>query len=273
MGLGHCLLDFFVKIMEVKTKKITRVDSKNSLTVGTKYGFQLFGSNKLTLLKLIESDIEKGKKIWIATVNPEFVMAALKDGHFGEILRTKTTYNVIDGIGLIWGLKTKSFLSGLKVGIEILRGGHRENLITGADLMDDLCAMAQKNNKSVYFFGGWKDRSKKTAKYFAKKYPKLKIAGFKAENFDLNIKADFLFVARGMKRQEEWIEERFDKLKVGLVMGVGRSFDYYSGDLPRAPKWVQQIGFEWLFSLFVEPKRWKRQLELPKFVWMVLKSP
>ena len=96
------------------------------------------------------------------------------------------------------------------------------------------------------------------------------MVGYRAEDFDFNTKADYLFVARAMKKQEEWIEANFDKLKVGLVMGVGRSFDYYSGELPRAPMWVRKMGLEWLFSLVVEPKRWRRQLELPKFVGKVL---
>ena len=73
-----------------------------------------------------------------------------------------------------------------------------------------------------------------------------------------------------MKRQEEWIMTNLKKLKVGVVMGVGRSFDYYSGDLKRAPVWMRKMGLEWLYSLFKEPKRWKRQLVLPKFIWMVL---
>lgn len=253
-------------------KKNIRVIDDNYGSLGKKLGFSLFGSNKSSLLTMIQSDMAKGKKIWIATVNPEFVMETKKNKKFLNILQTKTTYNVIDGIGLIWGLKTTNIFSGFKVGVEILMGQHRENIITGADLMDDLCKVAEINGQTVYFFGGWNERSQKTANYFLNKYPKLKIAGYSPENFDFSTNVDYLFVARGMKKQEEWIANNFDRLKVGLVMGVGRSFDYYSGELPRAPKWVQKIGFEWLFSLIVEPKRWKRQLALPKFIWMVLKG-
>ena len=224
----------------------------------------------------------KKKKIWIATVNPEFVMATRKDRDFLKILQRRTTYNVIDGIGLVWAMKINNFFSGFKIGVEILRGRHRKNLITGADLMDDLCAMAEKNGQSVYFLGGWGDRGDRTARYFKNKYPRLKMAGnFAGKRKGEDEKAlkaigwgriDYLFVAYAMKEQEEWIDRNLDKLNVGLVMGVGRSFDYYSGDLPRAPKWVRKMGFEWLFSLMVEPKRWRRQLELPRFIWMVLKN-
>ena len=73
-----------------------------------------------------------------------------------------------------------------------------------------------------------------------------------------------------MQKQEEWIYRNLEKIDVGVVMGVGRSFDYYSGDLKRAPSWVRKMGMEWLYSLAKEPKRWKRQLVLPKFVWKVL---
>jgi N-acetylglucosaminyldiphosphoundecaprenol N-acetyl-beta-D-mannosaminyltransferase len=73
-----------------------------------------------------------------------------------------------------------------------------------------------------------------------------------------------------MKKQEEWIEANLNKLNVRVVMGVGRSFDYYSGELKRAPKWVRKMGLEWLFSLIKEPKRWRRQLALPKFIGTVL---
>ena len=82
-----------------------------------------------------------------------------------------------------------------------------------------------------------------------------------------------LFVAYGMGNQEQWIKgnlKELDKAGVRLVMGVGRSFDYYSGALKRAPwKW-RKMGLEWLYSLIQEPKRWRRQLVLPQFVWIVL---
>jgi len=233
------------------------------------YGVSLFGSNVDRLLNLIES--RWGKQVeWIATVNPEFIMNALKDAHFLNILQKRTTVNVIDGVGLIWAQRVKSGNSWFKTGVEILKGQHRESLITGADLMEKLCEVAEEKGRTVFFYGGWEDRSARTAGYFMKKYPNLKVVGYQAEDFDLSTQADYLFVARAMKKQEEWIDANLEKLKVNLVMGVGRSFDYYSGDLERAPNWVRKMGMEWLYSLYKEPKRWRRQLELPKFMFMVL---
>lgn len=229
------------------------------------FGFSLFGRSNGELLNVIQSDIAKKKKIWIATVNPEFVMETRRDNKFLEILQKRTSYNVIDGVGLIWALKTKDFFAGLIVGFEILMGSHRESLITGADLIDDLCALAEKNELTVYFYGGWDDRSRKTADYFLEKYPKLKILGAQAENFDFKTEVDFLFVCRAMKKQEEWIDQNLDRLNCKLVIGLGRTFDYYSGELSRAPRWMQNMGLEWLYSLITDGSRRKRKLELLKF--------
>lgn len=254
-----------------------RTDSKNDLTYWQLWGIRLFGRGKTQVLNKIEEAVGVGKKnYWIATVNPEFVMKATEEKDFKEILE-KTDLNVIDGVGLIWAklveskkLKVEKLLFGFKYGVEIMQGKHREGLVTGADLIEEICQMAEKKGFSVYFFGGWGDRAERTKSYFLKKYPKLKVVGARAEDFDFSVKPDVLFVARGMKKQEEWIEANLDKLKTGVVMGVGRSFDYYSGDLKRAPKWVQKMGMEWLYSLIKEPSRWKRQLALPRFVGKIL---
>lgn len=249
---------------------------KSSVSVRKIFGFTLFGSNKLRLLNLISSDIEKKRKIWIATVNPEFVMETRKDEYFLKILQSKTTYNVVDGIGLVWANRVVTsnwkLVTGIKVGVEILMGQHRQNLITGVDLVDDLCSMAEKKNKTVFFYGGWGNRSEMTAKFFLSKYPRLKVIGAQPEDFDFKTKVDFLFVCRAMKKQELWINDHFDKLRVKLVIGLGRTFDYYSGELPRAPLWMRNVGLEWLYSWITDPGRRKRKLELLKFIWMVLKS-
>ena len=230
------------------------------------FNIDFFGGDKDGLLRIIQSWLgSKNKNKWIATVNPEFVMLASKDRHFLNILK-KTDINVVDGRGLAWAIGKR-----LKKWVEV---------IPGSDFMDDLCKIAEDNEYSVYFLGGWNNRAKKSAMFFKKKYPKLKIAGYysgKSVGQDDKIlekigrkRVDILFVAYGMKAQEEWIERNLRNLNVGIVMGVGRSFDYYSGDLKRASKVLRKLGLEWLFSLVMEPKRLKRQLELPKFVLKVL---
>ena len=264
----------------VKGKKVLRDESKNGVKQWKMFGVPLFGKGMDEVLKLIEENGLKSnrKPYWIATVNTEFVMETQKDRDFLKLLQNETDLNVVDAIGLIWArevvtsnkkLETR-IIKGFKVGVEILQGKHKENLVPGVDLVDRMCRLAEEKEKSVFFFGGWDDRSQKTAEFFLKKYPKLKVAGYQAEDFDFETKADFLLVARAMKKQEIWIGQNIDKLKVKVVMGVGRTFDYYSGELPRAPLGLRKMGLEWLYSLYKEPKRWRRQLALPKFIGKVL---
>lgn len=264
---------------------------KNGLKSGELFDIPLFGRDGKRLLKWVDQ-IEQKQPIFIATVNPEFLINALKDEKFYDLLKTKTTVNVIDGIGVIWGLrvcdpnlkfkiynlkfeKIKRLLVGFKTGVEILKGWHREELISGADLIEDVC----RGSGKVFFLGGWGQRAELSARKFKIQNSKLKIEWSKGrpEETDEEVinkinafRPDWLFVAYGMKKQEEWIAEHLSELKTKVVVGVGRSFDYHSGELKRAPGWVRKMGMEWLFSLLMEPKRWRRQLSLCKFIWLVI---
>lgn len=83
---------------------------------------------------------------------------------------------------------------------------------------------------------------------------------------------DILFVAFGFPKQEEWIFENLPHLPVKAAMGVGGAFDYISGRVLRAPKFVRVLGLEWLFRLIRQPWRWKRQLSLITFLFLILKE-
>jgi len=79
-----------------------------------------------------------------------------------------------------------------------------------------------------------------------------------------------LFVALGAPRQEEWIARNLPELPVNLAMGVGGSLDVLSGKVKRAPLFWQKLNLEWLYRLLSQPKRWRRQLLLPKFALSVI---
>ena len=284
---------------ESNAQKTNKMNTNNNGTYWKMFDIKLFGRDRMRVLDVLAKKIASGtKKYWIATVNPEFVMEAQKDEEFKKIL-SKTSINVVDGIGLIWAREIvcqpvsfsdiqiikffKKMIIGIKVGIEVLRGKYKNQVASGADLIVDLVKIAARDNKKIFLLGGWGDRAKKTAKFFK--------AQFLISNDQINhcigepdvvnsevikkinsFKPDILLVAYGMKKQEIWINDNLDKLEVGLIMGVGRSFDYYSGELKRAPNWVRKMGMEWLYSLIKEPKRLKRQLVLPKFILKVLSS-
>ena len=269
-----------------KSIKSGCINDNNAVNKGQMYGMSFFGSDITGLLMVLEArKAKKGLKTWLVTVNPEFVMKTISDEKFLEVIN-KSDIRTVDGIGLIWAQKVHEKSKGLgrwflalKEGLKILSGESRESLISGSDLMVEFCKMAVKNNEKIFFLGGYDDRAKRCGNYFSNKFRGLKYDFSPGEPTVKNdevikkidaFRPDYLLVAYGMKKQEEWIEKNLKKLEVKVVMGVGRSFDYYSGALKRAPKWVRKMGLEWLFSLIKEPKRWRRQLVLPKFIWMVM---
>ena len=84
---------------------------------------------------------------------------------------------------------------------------------------------------------------------------------------------DVLFVAYGAPVQEKWIAQYLKEMKsVKIAMGVGGAFDFMAGEAKRAPSVVRKLGFEWLYRLVLEPRRWRRQLRLLEFGWRVLVS-
>ncbi len=140
-------------------------------------------------------------------------------------------------------------------------------IIHGSDFMLILVSWAELNNKSVFFLGAFGNSAEKTANYFKNAHSNLKIAGFsnidpseKAFELVKSSNADILFVAYGAPKQEIFVSKYFDKLdNLSIAMCVGGSFDFFSGNIKRAPNFIRNIGLEWLWRLFLNPiKRSKR---------------
>lgn len=85
-----------------------------------------------------------------------------------------------------------------------------------------------------------------------------------------NYKPDILLVAYGAPWQEKWLWNNRSMLNAKILMGVGGAFDYLTGKSMLPPIWVEQAGLEWLWRLVNEPWRWRRQINLVKFVYLVL---
>lgn len=206
-------------------------------------------------LNIVGELLKKPGKYYIVTPNPEFIVAAYKDPVFTKILND-ADLSIPDGIGLKLVGKVK-------------------NRVTGIDLMEKMVALASQKGYSVGFLGARGDIAQRAAQAFKNKYSNLKIslAESGGEAFtltNLNIKpTDILFVAFGHGKQEKWIMDNLSQVPVKLAMGVGGAFDVISGDVPRAPQWIRNIGLEWLFRLIIQPWRIKRQLALIKFLWLV----
>lgn len=227
-------------------------------------GVKVDNFTKQETLNKISEFLFSNKSHKIFTPNPEMLVDAQKDQYFREILNSGDL-NVCDGFGL-------SLVSGIK-------------RYPGIDLMLDICNLAQEKNKSIFLLGsGDFEIIKETAEVLQKKIPKIKIVGFhpgnkiksnfennrkvliynKEENDDLIddiilLAPDILFVGFGHGKQEKWIDENIADLpSLKIVMGVGGSFDFISGKIKRAPKFLRQIGLEWLYRLIKQPSRINR---------------
>jgi len=252
--------------------------SEKELDIVKIVGLNLIGTSEKRLLDYLTARIIKGKKTFVVTPNPEFIVFARHNPWFKLIL-DKADVAIPDGIGLVWAGK-------------ILKQPIKER-ISGTDLMEKLCQEAAKKGWKVYLLGGKLGVAKKTLAVLKKRYSGLR--GWAEAGPKLNLspityhlspkqeirkivrrinlrKSDFLFIALGMGKQEKFIYDNWDKLDVKLAMGVGGAFDYVSGKAPRAPKWVQKMGLEWLFRLVHEPWRWKRQLRVIEFAWLVFRE-
>lgn len=244
-----------------------------------KIGFlPIVSTSEKSLLAFLVKTVSNQKKTFIVTANPEFFVYGKDNPWFASILK-KADFVIPDGMGLIWAGK-------------ILDKSIKQR-ISGTDLMESLCQISVKKGWKVYLIGGEKGVALKTLSVLKKHYPKLKIWAETGPELELkngqwtsaskkkmtetvktinSKKPTLLFVAFGMGKQEKFIADNWRSLNVRLAMGVGGAFDYLSGEVPRAPEWMRKTGLEWLYRLFRQPWRWKRQLRLIEFVWLILQE-
>ena len=157
----------------------------------------------------------------------------------------------------------------------------------GPDLIDLVCQQSVTADVSHFFYGGKEGVAHDLAERFAVKYPGLKIAGYECPPFEKMSEqeltatrerirasgADILWVGMSSPKQDIWMYENYRHLPVTQI-GVGAAFDFHTGAIKRAPRWMQRTMLEWAYRLASEPRRlWRRYLILaPLFVWRVLRS-
>lgn len=201
----------------------------------------------------------------IATVNPEFLVEATHNVQFKHLLN-KTDLNVVDGFGLtFWG--------------RVLHG-YRLPRLTGVELAESLCELAEQQQKSVYFLGGF-GVAQAAAEQMKAQFPTLLVAGTEdghPEQLSDQLRTaqpDIILVAFGAPKQELWIDAfRAELPHTRIAVGVGGTFDFWAGKATRAPKLMQKLGLEWLWRLITEPRQ--RALRVWRavgvFSWLVVKE-
>jgi N-acetylglucosaminyldiphosphoundecaprenol N-acetyl-beta-D-mannosaminyltransferase len=210
--------------------------------------------NLQTALAAIAQAVRERRKGYICVTGVHGVMEAQDDPAFKNILNSAFLCTP-DGMPMVWAGR---------------RAGHREmRRVYGPDLMLDVCAWSETSGAKHFFHGGADGVAELLAQKLKAKFPKLQVAGtftppFRALNADeeRNLQAqiaaarpDILWVGLSTPKQERFMAEYLPKLDATLMVGVGAAFDFHSGRVRQAPRWMQRSGLEWFYRLCSEPRR------------------
>jgi exopolysaccharide biosynthesis WecB/TagA/CpsF family protein len=170
----------------------------------------------------------------------------------------------------------------VRLALRLLHGKHLPDRVYGPNLTLKVAQALADSNLSLYLYGSRQEVLDNLARNLQQQFPNLKIAGMEPSKFRRLTEeervqvaqriqasgADCLFLGLGCPRQEVWAYEYRDRLDMP-ILAVGAAFDFFAGNLPQAPKILQDYSLEWLFRLIQEPKRlWQRYLILnPLYLW------
>ncbi|OGK12690.1 hypothetical protein A3C98_05360 [Candidatus Roizmanbacteria bacterium RIFCSPHIGHO2_02_FULL_37_15] len=242
------------------------------MTSLTLLGIKLKLNSKVITLEQIKKYIfHPDGNLHIVSINPENIIIAQENKEFKKVIE-EAQIQLADGVGIILAAKTLNF--------EVER-------LTGVELMQALVKLAAELRLRVILIGGKPNLALMLADCYNHVYSKAKFLGLegiinikkplkveeeKIFSIVTSFKPHLLFTSFGSPEQELWLDRHKRKLKGIVCMGVGGAFDYLGEVVPRAPRFFQKLGFEWLFRLIIQPWRLVRQLRLLKFSYLVLKQ-
>lgn len=234
-------------------------------------GVTLKTNSKSQILEQIIKYIKSGTDFChIVSLNPENMILVQQNDEFKKAIET-AQIQIADGIGIVLAARILGFYS--------------QTRLTGVELMEELIELAARMRLTVLLIGGKPNLALSLSKCYQEKHPEAKFFGiFGVANIQSALpteekkiltivrqhKPHLIFVAFGSPWQELWLARHSNEFKGIVCMGVGQGFDVSAGLVDRAPVWIQKIGLEWLYRLFTQPWRWKRQLRLLQFSWMVI---
>jgi N-acetylglucosaminyldiphosphoundecaprenol N-acetyl-beta-D-mannosaminyltransferase len=205
--------------------------------------------------------VKDGRRGYVTITNVHGVSEAQRDPELRRILNNALLATP-DGMPLVW--------------MGRLQGRRSIRRVYGPDLVLNLCEHSREAGFSHFFYGGKSGVAAELGEVLQRRFPGLRVAGtfsppFAPLNKDernalLNkvreARPDFFWVGIGMPKQEKFMAEYISILpEAKIFIGVGAAFDFFTGRVRQAPRWMMRLGLEWLFRLFQEPKRlWRRYL-------------
>ncbi len=240
----------------MKDTNMKDTDIKNTNVLGIPVS--LLG--KRQLLRIIEEAVRSGRQLTVVAVNARKIVRAVRDPAVKRLL-----------------LGFDIFLAD---GQSVVKATARQTeRITGIDLAEAVCRLSAKTGAGIFFYGASEENNLLAQRKLKEKYPDMVIAGYcngydDKDATDLIKKsgADIVFVAKGTPLQEQWIMEQGKGSGADILMGIGGALDVFGGKVKRAPKFVRDTGFEWLYRMLREPKRLKQIPEFIQFRRMVRKE-
>jgi N-acetylglucosaminyldiphosphoundecaprenol N-acetyl-beta-D-mannosaminyltransferase len=206
------------------------------------------------------------RSAYVCVANVHTVMEAYDSEAFRQVVN-RADLVTPDGRPLVWALK------GLG-----MRGASQ---VRGADLTMRVVERAARENVPIGLYGGTSDLLESFVQVLETRYPKLRVACCIAPPFrPLTPEEDealtreiaasgarILFVGIGCPKQEKWMAAHKGRVPA-VMLGVGAAFDFHTGRVRQAPRWMQVVGLEWMFRLMMDPRRlWKRYAKHnPRFV-------
>ena len=212
--------------------------------------------------------LQGNKPCKIYTPNSEILMEATRDPELKAILNSADLL-VADGAGVVLASK-------------ILKRKLKQK-VSGIDLVKQIFINTDRRPTSFFIFGGKPGVSEHAAINILSEFPRANIVGFRNGYFEeadipeiinqINAKKpEVVLVGLGAPKQEKWIHTYANKLQCKVLIGVGGSIDVFAGKASLAPEFIRKAGFEWLYRLIKEPYRYKRMLDLPRFIILTYKS-
>lgn len=216
-------------------------------------GVPLSMINREQLLEMIEDTIRRNHRMSVVAINARKIVRTLRDPSMKSLIMGFDIF-LADGSSVVKAADSMV------------------ERITGIDLMEDICRSSGKIGAKLFFYGASEENNLAARKNLKKLYPDMMIAGY-CNGYDdadvvekiRNSGANVVFVAKGTPLQEQWIMKYGRETGANILMGVGGTFDVFAGQVRRAPGFLQNIGFEWLYRMICEPKRFRQIPELLEF--------
>ncbi|WP_347986785.1 WecB/TagA/CpsF family glycosyltransferase [Methylomonas sp. AM2-LC] len=208
----------------------------------------------------------------VCFANVHTVVSTLEDKELLNI--NHKSFNAMDGLPLVWYAK-------------LVQGDSTASRLCGPDLMLKCLDEGRNKNWTHFFLGGTGPILNDLVDAMQQRYPGVAIVGWHSPPFralteeedqqlvDIINAAnpDFLWVGLGAPKQEKWIATHLHRINVPVQLGVGAAFNFHSGHLKRAPRWMQSYGLEWAYRLMNETRLVRRYLATnPVFLLLFLRD-